>query len=450
MKNKNKSARILVVDDNPGMRERIGKPLKNAGYDVVYAADAFPAIKIIKDDPKIDLVTLDLKMPQMHGLEVLAKLLEIRSDLPVIIITGTGTISYAVEAMQSGAYDFLESDCKPEKILVTVSNALKYKRLKDKQLEDCQLIGESQAMIKVRKMINMAAASDQTVLITGGTGTGKDLVAKNIHKLSKRSEKPFIIVNTVAVPAQLFESDIFGHLKGAFTGAISNHKGKYELADSGTIFFDEIGDLTQDLQVKLLRVIEDGTFYKVGSEKSMFVDVRHIFATNADLVNKVKTKNFREDFYYRINVLNIQLPSLRDRRDDIPVLFEHFLSKFSAEDYIEKPEIENHALNKLIDHDWRGNVRELENTARRIIASRPELKITSQDMTDVMLNVNKSDGEIKPLQESINELTKTEIIKTLCYTNQNREEAARLLGISRSQLFRYLKQFNLTKPKTNN
>ena len=443
-------AKVLVVDDVAEARESIGQTLMEAGFDVVHAADAFPAIKKIQNDSTIDLVTLDLGLEQLPGIKVLEKILEIRPSLPVIIITGMGGVPQAVEAMKHGAYYFFQKNYEPAQLVAAVRNGIRegqlkkeYERLKNDELEKYRIVGSSPKIKQVLGMIDRAARVDKIVLITGETGTGKELVARNIHIKSKRSDKPLVVVNCNSIPDQLFESDLFGHVKGSFTDAKSDRKGKYEMANGGNIFLDEIGDLDMGLQAKLLRVLEDGLIPKVGMEAPVQVDVRHIIATKVDLDEAVKSGQFRNDLYYRINVINIDIPPLRERREDIPLLIEHFLAAISRQETQENPGIDADASNMLIGHDWPGNVRQLRSVMERFLLYSGGNRISTSDVGQILINTQQNHSDIRVLSESLDDCLKTEIIKALNCTAGKKREAAKLLGISPAQFYRHLEKFQL-------
>ncbi len=366
-------AKILVVDDEQAIRKTLKEILEYEKHNVDLAKDGFEAVEKAKKN-QYDLVLLDIKMPKMDGIEVLEELQKINPELPVVIITGHGTVDTAVEALKKGAYDFLEKPLDLNRLLVAVRNALEKKdlvketkRLRRKIRKTYELIGESKAIQQVKEMIDRVAPTDARVLIIGENGTGKEIVARMLHEKSKRAQGPFVEVNCAAIPSELIESELFGHEKGAFTSAYKSRKGKFELANGGTIFLDEIGDMSLAAQAKVLRVLEEQKLSPVGSNKEIKIDVRVIAATNKNLKEEIKKGNFREDLYHRLSVIIIEMPTLNDRLEDIPLLVDYFL-KLSAEEYnMPVKSITEDAISELQKIHWTGNIRELKNVVERLV-----------------------------------------------------------------------------------
>lgn len=365
---------ILIADDEPNIRELFQDLLEPSGAQIHLAASGVEALAAIEAE-EIDLAILDVRMPAPDGLAILQQLRDRGNDLPIIIVTAQDSSTITIEAMQHGAYDYIAKPFEPDSMLLLVERALEYRRRtrQARALEQQQrgkdprdiLIGRSAAMQEVYKLIGRVASSDVTVLITGESGTGKELVAQALHHTSARRDGPFVVVNCAALPETLLESELFGHEKGAFTGAMAQRKGRFEQAAKGTIFLDEIGEMSSTTQKKLLRVLQERTFERVGGNVTIKTNVRVIAATNRDLQQDVGTGNFREDLYYRLNVINIHMPPLRERKDDIPLLIEYFLSRQARSSNAAPPRLTEEAMNWLIDYDWPGNVRQLENTIER-------------------------------------------------------------------------------------
>ncbi|HEX7678648.1 MAG TPA: sigma-54 dependent transcriptional regulator, partial [Thermoanaerobaculia bacterium] len=367
-------AKILIIDDEASIRETLANILEDEGHQPTLCDSGEAAIAQFARE-EYDLVFLDLWLPGIDGMAVLERLKTVGAP-PVIVISGHGNIDSAVRATRLGAYDFLEKPLSLDRVLLTVNHALADRRLRD-QVRDLRqhftleelLIGESDAMKKLDEQIRSAAPSNSRVLITGENGSGKEIVARTLHRLSQRAEQPFIDVNCAAIPEELIESELFGHRKGAFTGAIDDRKGKFELADGGTLFLDEIGDMSLKTQAKVLRVLQEQTFQKVGGQQTISVDVRVIAATNRDLKKMVAEGTFREDLFYRLNVINLEMPALRDRPSDVPLLAGHFLRKFAVENGKQIGGFATDALELLSGYAWPGNVRELENVVERAVLS---------------------------------------------------------------------------------
>ena len=376
--------RVLVLDDEPAIQRLLKVVLESEGYEVITTDDGHLALETIRHNP-VDLIIQDLRMPKLDGLQFLRKLKEQNPELPSIVLTAYGTLETAVEAMRLGAYTHINKPFDTEEIRLTVSRALERIELRKKNPRSLvpflDIIGTNMLMSDVSRMIEMAAPTDSTILISGESGTGKELVARSIHYNSLRADQAFIPVNCGAFTETLLESELFGHVRGAFTNAINNHEGVFERADRGTLFLDEVGEMSLTTQVKLLRVLETRTFKPVGGAKDMKVDVRFITATNKNLSTMVADGQFREDLYYRLNVIPIQLPPLRERKDDIPLLAGHFLATSAKKANKSIKAIDDGAIEKLLSHSWPGNVRELQNTIERAVALCRGDRITPPEIT---------------------------------------------------------------------
>lgn len=388
-------SRILVVDDESSMRQLLEIALSKEGYRVKAAESGRKAVKILGKD-SFDLVISDIRMPDMTGVEVLRTVKELNPEIPVIMITAYASTETAVEALRLGAYDYITKPFKIEELKNTISNALERRRLKEevthlkRAFRDRHgvdsMIGESAKMNDLYEQIQAVARTDSTVLVTGQSGTGKELVARAIHVHSLRSAAPFVSINCGAVPETLLESELFGHIKGSFTGAHANHKGLFEVADSGTIFLDEIAEMSPSMQVKLLRVLQEKKIRRIGATEEIDVDVRIIAATNKDLETMVGEKTFREDLFYRLNVIPIHLPRLAERREDIPLLAEHFLGQANTRIGKSIQGISEEALELLMAHEWPGNVRELENVIERAVALEMTPIIRAERLPETLTN----------------------------------------------------------------
>lgn len=378
---------ICIVDDEPGILKTLSELLEDEGYQVTSAKSGVDALDVIRQDPP-DLVFLDIWMPDLDGLEVLKRVRQQFPNMLVIVMSGHGSIETAVQATKLGAYDYLEKPLDSEKITILVRNALHQRKLEEENLNfriqverHLQLVGDSSVMNKLREQIAAAAPTHSRVLIFGENGTGKELVARSIHRQSLRHQRPFVEVNCAAIPETLIETELFGHERGAFTGAVAQKRGKFDSADGGTLFLDEIGDMSLATQAKLLRVLQEQQFTRVGGNKLIKVNVRVIAASNKDLRQEIEKGNFREDLYYRVNVLPIEVPSLRARREDIPTLTRHFLKIHAEEQGVKLKEITTGALNVLARHEWPGNIRELRNQVERLMIMVPKTPI---DVADVL------------------------------------------------------------------
>ena len=380
-------SKILVIDDEKAIRKSLREILEYENYEVEEAEDGPEAIEKITNKT-FDIALCDIKMPQMDGIEVLTKLLEINPDLPVIILTGHGSVETAVEALKKGAYDFIEKPLDMNRLLVSVRNAgekknlvKETKKLRRKIHKAYDIVGESKEIAHVKDIIDRVAPTDARVMITGENGTGKELVARWLHEKSNRADKPFVEVNCAAIPSELIESELFGHEKGAFTSAHKKREGKFQLAHTGTIFLDEIGDMSLAAQAKVLRVLEENKISPVGSNKLLNIDVRVIAAINKNLQEEIKKGNFREDLYHRLSVIIIQMPSLRERIDDIPLLSDHFIRLIASEYNMPIKKISEDANNELKKFNWTGNIREFRNTIERLMILSGD-EITAEDVTN--------------------------------------------------------------------
>ena len=387
-------ANILVIDDEKSIRNTLKEILEYEKFKVELAEHGVEGLELYKKG-NYDIVLCDIKMPEMDGLEVLERIFEEEGDAQVIMISGHGNIDNAVEAIKKGAYDFIEKPLDLNRLLITIRNALdksslitETKVLKKKVSKDYEMVGESPAIQQVRAIIDKVAPTDARILITGANGTGKELVARSIHKLSTRADAPFIEVNCAAIPSELIESELFGHEKGAFTSAIKQRKGKFEQANGGTIFLDEIGDMSLSAQAKVLRALQENKISRVGSDKDIIVNVRIVAATNKNLKEEIDKNRFREDLYHRLSVILIQVPSLNERLEDIPILAEHFNQQI-AEEYGNSPKvIKDDAIKELQKINWTGNIREFRNVLERLIIL-CDKEITGKDVISFAMPISK-------------------------------------------------------------
>jgi two-component system nitrogen regulation response regulator NtrX len=442
---------VLIVDDEEGIRESLSGIFEDEGFDVLTSSSGEEALRILKEQNP-DLILLDVWLPGIDGIQTLNEVKGLKPDLPVIMISGHGNIELAVKATRIGAYDFLEKPLSLERVLLAAKRALERrtleienKSLKQDLIKKWRLIGDSQTMKQLREQIDMAAQSNSRVIILGESGSGKELVARLLHENSKRACNPFIEMNCAAIPQELIESELFGHEKGSFTGAFEKKKGKFELADQGTLFLDEVGDMSLSTQSKVLRVIETQEFQRVGGSRNIKVDVRVIAATNKDLREEVKRGTFREDLLYRLNVIPIVVPPLRDRKEDIPALVKYFLEYFAAE-YGQKPKkITTDGLKMLEAYDWPGNIRELRNVIERLVIMTPSDTITPKNL--VISESSRSDYfAFKTLRDARDSFEKDFIMKKLEENNWNISRTAELLDIERSNLHRKIKAYDIKTP----
>ena len=377
--------RILVIDDEKSIRNTLMEILSYEGYEVTEAQDGSEGLKLAEKE-KFDIILSDIKMPKMDGIEVLEKLQELSPETPVVMISGHGNIETAVEAIRKGAFDYISKPLDLNRMLVTIRNAMdrsslvkETKSLKRKIYKTTEIVGNSEPILKIKEMIEKVAPTEARVLITGGNGSGKELVARWIHEKSNRSANPIVEVNCAAIPSELIESELFGHEKGSFTSAIKQRIGKFEQANNGTLFLDEIGDMSLSAQAKVLRVLQDGKITRVGGEKDFSVNVRVIAATNKDLRSEIDKGNFREDLYHRLSVILIHVPSLNERRDDVPLLADYFLGLICQEYGMPLKEFTKDAYEELKKINWTGNIRELRNVIERLIIL-CEKQITGKDV----------------------------------------------------------------------
>ena len=448
---------ILIVDDEPAIQKALRDVLEDEGYRVAAVGNGPDALKAVADEMP-DLVFLDIWMPRMDGLETLAELKRLRPDVTVVMISGHGTIETAIKATRLGAWDFIEKPLSLEKTLVTVSRALEHGRLERENValrarldQRTEIIGESAPMRALREQIGTAAPTSGRVLIHGENGSGKELVARAIHALSVRAGRPFVEVNCAAIPEELIESELFGHERGAFTGAVSRRRGKFELADGGTLFLDEIGDMSLKTQAKVLRALEEQAFERVGGRETLRVDVRVIAASNRDLVSLIAQGAFREDLFYRLNVIPIEVPPLRARKEDVPALVDHFIRVFCAENGKRLKTVAPAALTYFMTYDWPGNVRELRNMVERLVIMVPGDVIAVEDLpppvrpkTDV---VSAPPGDGKPLKEARDNFERAYILAELRAQDWNMTRTAERLGIERSHLYRKIRTYGISPPK---
>jgi len=440
---------ILVVDDEEGIRRSLGDILEDEGYEVQTAETGREALRLAREENP-DLIFLDIWLPDIDGMEVLEELKKANPQVPVVMISGHGTVELAVKATKIGAYDFLEKPLTLDRVLLTTQRALerrslerKYDFLREDLSGRWQLVGESSCIADLRRQIDRLAMSPSRVLITGESGTGKELVARLIHEKGPRRNEPFIPVNCAAIPHELIESELFGHEKGSFTGAHERKKGKFELADRGTLFLDEIGDMSLQTQAKVLRVIETQEFQRVGGNRTLRVDVRIIAATNKDIAEEVKKGNFREDLFFRLNVIPLHIPPLRERRDDIPLLVEFFLSEISRQYGRHKKEIAPEAIEVLRNYDWPGNVRELKNLVERLIIMSSNNRILTGDIHPLSSD-SRDYFSLKTLKEARDAFERDFILKKLQENNWNVSRTAEALQIERSNLHRKIKAYGLS------
>jgi len=444
-------ALVLIVDDEEGIRETLSGILDDEGYESIVASSGEEAIKKIKENPP-DVVLLDVWLTGMDGIQTLQEIKASYPALPVIIISGHANIEIAVKATRMGAYDLLEKPLSIEKVLLAVDRALEKRNLelenrmlRENLLKKFRMVGDSAKIKQLKDQIKMAAQSNSRVLILGESGSGKELVAQLLHENSLRATGPFIEVNCAAIPQELIESELFGHEKGSFTGAFERKKGKFELADGGTLFLDEIGDMSLQTQAKVLRVIETQEFQRVGGSKNIKVDVRIISATNKDLAEEVKKSNFREDLYFRLNVIPIRVPSLRERPDDIPALVDNFLDLFATEYGQQKKEIAEEALRMLQRYSWPGNIRELKNVLERLVIMTPSKTIAPGDI--FMPEATGSDYfSFSTLKDAREAFEKDFIIKKLDENAWNISKTAEVLDMERSNLHRKIKAYDIKIP----
>ncbi|MFO7691584.1 MAG: sigma-54 dependent transcriptional regulator [Vicinamibacterales bacterium] len=449
-------ARILVVDDEPAIRDSMRMILEYEGYEFLGAATGEEGIALAERE-SVDLVFLDIKMPGMDGLEVLGRLKAQTDRLPVVMISGHGTVATAVEATKLGAFDFIEKPLATERILLAIRNALGFSRLRDENQTLARaidlrhdMVGSSPVLRGVIESVRRAAPTSATVLIRGESGVGKELVARMIHRNSLRARERFVQVNCAAIPDDLIESELFGHEKGSFTGATDKQVGKFELADRGTIFLDEVGDMSMRTQAKVLRVLQEGEVERLGSSRTLKVDVRVIAATNKDLEEEIQRGLFREDLFFRLSVIPILVPPLRDRADDIPALVRHFAEQFTRENNFRPKRFTAEALAALQRARWKGNVRELRNAIERVIIMTPGDAVTAADFpesvrTDAPAAVLPDERGERPgtLREFKESAERAFLLEKLRENDWNISKTAETIGTPRSNLYKKLEQYNI-------
>ena len=433
-------ATLLVADDDPGLRESLERTLTREGYRVVLASDGRAALERVQAGG-VDLIVTDLRMPGLTGLELLRAAKAIMPDVDVILLTAFGTVEEAVKAMKDGAYDFLTKPFRREQLIKLVDKALERRDLIEqnralkKQLEDIrakgQMIGASPSFRRMLTLVEQIADSSATILIQGESGTGKELVARTIHERSARRNGPFVAVNCAALPETLLESELFGYEKGAFTGAAGRKEGRFELANGGTLFLDEVADLSLVTQPKILRVLQEGEFERLGGTRTIQVDVRIVAATNQDLTEMVREKRFREDLYYRLNVITVRVPPLRERHEDIRLLAQHYLRVYAAKNGRKLEGLSNEALERLESYAWPGNVRELENLIERTVLLARKDRIDAEDLPEEVAGVKRPprDAILELVGTPLAEVEQRLLDETLRITGGNKTQAAKLLGI---------------------
>jgi two-component system response regulator PilR (NtrC family) len=452
--------RILIVDDEEVLRDVLEAVLRREGFDIVLAASGEEALSILDGEEEIDLVILDIMLPGISGIDTLRSIRISNPNLPVMIITAFSSIDGAIEAMKHGAFHYIPKPFKNDEVVHTVNKALEQRRLtrENERLKAelsekyayANIIGKSEIMRKVFDLIRLSAPSRSNILIQGESGTGKELVAKAIHHASPRARNAFVTVNSGSLPPELLESSLFGHMKGAFTGAIATKRGLFEVADGGSIFLDEIGNINLETQAKLLRVIQEKEFMRLGSVETVKVDVRIIAATNAELTKLMRENHFREDLFYRLNVITINLPPLRRRREDIPMLVSHFLEKYAEENKRKVREVTPDAMRILMDHGWPGNVRELENTIERAVVLCTGDRIGPDLLPDSLRYPVSTDqpamvvpAEGLSLKDSVSRYERAMILQSLELANGVQKRAAELLQLKPSTLNEMMKRLGI-------
>lgn len=457
-----KPLELLIVEDEPSQREMLAEFLRKEGHRVAEAKDGPMALDLLRDHT-FDVVIMDQKMPGMSGLEVLKEAKKIQPELDVLMVTAYGTVESAVEAMKKGAFDYLTKPIDLEELLLTLGrvaerrtlireNQVLRERLREKGVDSGELIYKSREMAEVVNLAGRVAPSKAAVLILGESGTGKELLARLIHSLSPRGHKPLVTVNCAALPESILESELFGHEKGAFTGAVQRRIGRFEQADGGTLFLDEIGDLSPPVQVKLLRFLQEGEFQRVGGAVPLHADVRVISATHKDLEAAIQEGAFREDLFYRLNVVTIHVPPLRERREDIRLLIEHFLGRYAKENGKKIEGVSREAMDLLLRYDYPGNVRELENIVERAVVITRDTVIQTADLPFGLRSkeegVSDQVEEKKGLRSAVESLEKRLIEKAMLEARFNQSRAARLLGLSERMLRYKLKKYGLKSSGT--
>jgi DNA-binding NtrC family response regulator len=447
-------ANILFVDDDQGIRDIFTTVLKKDGHNVVETATGLKAVEAVQQNP-FDVILLDLRLPDMDGAEVLKKIKQLNPNATVIIISGFSTMDSVVKTMKEGAYDFLPKPLDPECLKMVISRAMQLKSmitelnyLKEEMKPQINIVGNTPKMQEVFKTIGKVANDKITVLIEGESGTGKELVAHAIHLNSNRSERLFVAVDCSTIPSTLMEGELFGYEKGAFTGAVSRKIGRFEQADKGTIFLDEISNINLDTQAKFLRVIQEGEFQRIGAPQTTKVDVRIIAATNMDLEKSIQKGLFREDLYHRLNVVKIKIPSLRERKEDIPLLAEHLINKFAKESNTHPKQISKDAIDLLLGYDWPGNIRELENVLHQAVVTGRNSIIAPEDINlktrEEHLSLEQLETKGLSLNEVIESMEKRYITEALTKANNNCTQAAKILKIDRKVLAYKIKKYEIS------
>jgi two-component system response regulator PilR (NtrC family) len=446
------SAKILIADDEKNIRDSLKLILDEEGYSTDVASDGEEALQKIKAE-NFDIVITDIKMPKIDGMQLLDTSTKIAPDSFFIIMTAYASVKTAIDALRNGAYDYLIKPVEFDDVIFRIKKLIDYKKLaaENKYLRQrvssdtgfTNLIGKSEPMKKVFDIITQVAPTNSNILIQGKSGTGKELVAKAIHFNSKRKDRIFLPINCGAISENLIESELFGHKKGAFTGAADDKQGLFKVADGGTLFLDEIADLPLNMQVKLLRAIEDKEFFPVGGTKPVSTDVRIIAATNQNLFEKTKSGEFREDLFYRLNVVEIKLPTLNERKDDIPILVNHFIERYSNEMGKKVIGADNQTMKALISHDWRGGVRELENVIERAIIFCNKEMLSINDLADYFRTDNIDTGYPDSLKDALRNFEREHILKTIKKYEYNKEEAAKALEIGLSSLYRKMDELDI-------
>ncbi|MFB3817217.1 MAG: sigma-54-dependent transcriptional regulator [Candidatus Methylomirabilales bacterium] len=449
-------ARILIVDDEREMLDLLAKVLEKNDYQVATAGDGESALALLEREP-VDLAIFDVVMPGLDGMEALKAVKELNPTTVVLIMTAFGSIDQAVQAVKEGAYDYISKPFKIDEMLLTIEKALEERRLRHEVRALRQevrtryhfenIVGKSRAMQEVFSLIEQVAPSRSTVMVYGKSGTGKELVAKAVHYNSPRASKPFVAVNCAAIPAELLESELFGHEKGSFTGAVATKVGKFELATGGSLFLDEVGSMRLDLQAKILRALQEREIERVGGTRTIKIDVRVIAATNRDLKQAVDQGTFREDLYYRLNVVPILLPDLKDRQEDIPLLANHFMVKFAKESNAAIREISKEAMSILLSHAWPGNVRELENVIERAVTLGRGPAIQPADLPPNLLSGADPMERALAKEASLEDLEKDYIAAVLRRTKGHQIRAASILGIDRRTLYRKIRRYSIRLPR---
>jgi two-component system nitrogen regulation response regulator NtrX len=443
--------RVLIVDDEASIRRSLAGILSDEGFEPSEAADGEAALAKLRGDASLDLVLLDIAMPGRDGVSVLEEIQRSHPGVPVVMMSGHGTIETAVRATQLGAFDFLEKPLSIEKLLLTLRHALERsqlerenRRLRAEAMRAHEILAESAVMQKLKEQIRIAAPTNGWVLITGENGTGKELVARQVHVQSRRADQPFVEVNCAAIPEELIESELFGHEKGAFTGAIAQKRGKFELADRGTLFLDEIADMSLRTQAKILRILQEHKFERVGGTETIEVDARVIAATNRSLEKAIQGGTFREDLYYRLNVIPFHVPSLRERREDIPVLARAFAAEFCADSGVRPKEIAPAALAALQAYHWPGNVRELRNLIERLVLLTPGPRIERDDLPEeIRVGVRAADREGSSLERARRWFERDFIRERLREHDGDVARTAEALGIARESLWRKMRRLGI-------